>query len=160
MMVSSTQQSSRIRRRKQTTNGKANKRIRRRLTTPAFPVHPEGYDASAADALPSASSEKKLERTMANHPSSEKRNRQRVKRTQRNRAIKSAVRTQVKSVRATIGAGKKDEATTGLKEAASSVDRAASKGAIHKKAASRTKARLARALHKLSAAAAPSKAAS
>ncbi len=51
-MVSSTQQFERIRKRKQTTSGKRNKRERRRLGTPAFPVHPEGYNASAADAKP------------------------------------------------------------------------------------------------------------
>ena len=51
-MVSSTQQSSRIRRRKQTTNGKWNKRDRRRLGTPTFPVHQAGYDPKAADARP------------------------------------------------------------------------------------------------------------
>jgi hypothetical protein len=49
-MVSSTQQFERIRKRKMTTNGKRNKRERRRLGTPAFPVHIEGYDASAPDA--------------------------------------------------------------------------------------------------------------
>jgi hypothetical protein len=49
-MVSATQQSSRIRKRKSTTNGKANKRQRRAEGTPAFAVHPEGYDAKAADA--------------------------------------------------------------------------------------------------------------
>ena len=49
-MVSSTQQYDRIRKRKMTTNGKRNKRERRRLGTPAFAIHPEGYDASAADA--------------------------------------------------------------------------------------------------------------
>jgi hypothetical protein len=49
-MVSSSQQFERIRKRKQTTNGKRNKRDRRRLGTPAFPVHIEGYDAKAADA--------------------------------------------------------------------------------------------------------------
>jgi hypothetical protein len=53
-MVSATQQSSRIRRRKSTTNGKWNKRDRRRLGTPAFAVHPEGYDPKAADAKPAA----------------------------------------------------------------------------------------------------------
>lgn len=51
-MVSATQQSSRIRRRKQSTQGTANKRERRRFGTPAFPIHQEGYDASAADARP------------------------------------------------------------------------------------------------------------
>jgi hypothetical protein len=49
-MVSSTQQFERIRKRKMTTSGKRNKRERRRLGTPAFPVHVEGYDATAADA--------------------------------------------------------------------------------------------------------------
>jgi hypothetical protein len=49
-MVSSTQQFERIRKRKQTTNGKRNKRDRRRLGTPVFPVHLEGYDAKAPDA--------------------------------------------------------------------------------------------------------------
>lgn len=38
-MVSLTQKTSRIRRRKQTTNGKANKRERRARGTPAFPIH-------------------------------------------------------------------------------------------------------------------------
>ena len=51
-MVSSTQQFERIRKRKQTTSGKRNKRERRRLGTPAFPVHQDGYDAKAADAKP------------------------------------------------------------------------------------------------------------
>lgn len=49
-MVSSTQQFERIRKRKATTSGKRNKRERRALGTPAFPVHPEGYDMNAADA--------------------------------------------------------------------------------------------------------------
>jgi hypothetical protein len=49
-MVSSTQQFERIRKRKQTTSGKRNKRDRRRLGTPAFPIHPEGYSATAPDA--------------------------------------------------------------------------------------------------------------
>lgn len=51
-MVSSTQQSSRIRKRKSTTNGKTNKRERRANGTPAFSVHVEGYDAKAPDAKP------------------------------------------------------------------------------------------------------------
>jgi hypothetical protein len=49
-MVSSTQQYDRIRKRKMTTAGKRNKRDRRRIGTPVFPVHVEGYDAKAADA--------------------------------------------------------------------------------------------------------------
>jgi hypothetical protein len=53
-MVSSTQQFERIRKRKMTTNGKRNKRERRRLGTPAFPVHIEGYDVKAPDAKKTA----------------------------------------------------------------------------------------------------------
>jgi hypothetical protein len=49
-MVSSSQQFERIRKRKQTTSGKRNKRVRRALGTPTFPVHVEGYDPKAADA--------------------------------------------------------------------------------------------------------------
>ena len=40
-MVSLTQKTSRIRRRKQTTNGKVNKRVRRASGTPVVPVHVE-----------------------------------------------------------------------------------------------------------------------
>ena len=53
-MVSSSQQFERIRKRKATTNGKRNKRERRALGTPMFAIHPEGYDAKAADARPAA----------------------------------------------------------------------------------------------------------
>jgi hypothetical protein len=49
-MVSSSQQYERIRKRKMTTAGKRNKRDSRRLGTPAFPIHVEGYDAKAPDA--------------------------------------------------------------------------------------------------------------
>ncbi len=38
-MVSLTQQTERIRRRKKSTNGKANKRVRRLQGTPVFPIH-------------------------------------------------------------------------------------------------------------------------
>jgi hypothetical protein len=49
-MVSSSQQFERIRKRKMSTSGKRNKRDRRRLGTPVFPIHVEGYDAKAPDA--------------------------------------------------------------------------------------------------------------
>jgi hypothetical protein len=41
-MVSDTQKSERIRRRKRTTAGKKNKKARARAGTPKFPIHPEG----------------------------------------------------------------------------------------------------------------------
>jgi hypothetical protein len=51
-MVSATQQSERIRRRKSRTSGTRRKRHERAHGTPAFPIQPEGYDAKAADAKP------------------------------------------------------------------------------------------------------------
>jgi small subunit ribosomal protein S20 len=87
---------------------------------------------------------------VANHPSAEKRNRQRIKRTIRNRAIKSAVRTQVKSVREAIAAKDPKAAATALAEATVALDRAAGRGAVQRKAASRTVSRLASQVHKLS----------
>jgi len=49
-MVSLTQKTSRIRRRKQTTNGKVNKRERRAFGTPAFPVHQDAPVAATTAA--------------------------------------------------------------------------------------------------------------
>jgi small subunit ribosomal protein S20 len=89
---------------------------------------------------------------VANHPSAEKRNRQRIKRTLRNRAIKSEVRTHVKSVRAAIAAKDPKAAATALAAATVALDRAAGRGAVEKKAASRTVSRLATQVHKLGAA--------
>ena len=87
---------------------------------------------------------------MANHPSAEKRNRQRAKRTQRNRGIKSAVRTQVKTVREAIASKDPAAAAKALTEASVAIAKAASKGALPKKAASRKVSRLASAVHGLS----------
>ncbi len=84
---------------------------------------------------------------MANHPSAEKRNRQREKRTARNRGIKSAVRTQVKSVRTAIASKDPKAAKEALEQATVALSRAASKGAVPKKTASRKVSRLAKAVH-------------
>ncbi len=86
---------------------------------------------------------------MANHPSAEKRNRQRIKRTDRNRAISSAVRTLVKRVRTAIHAKDKAAADTALKAATVALDKAASKGVLHSKAVSRTISRLTSQVHRL-----------
>ena len=88
---------------------------------------------------------------MANHPSAEKRNRQRVKRTIRNRAIKNAVRTHIKTVRAAIVAKDKKAATEALAQATVAIDKAATKGALPKESASRKVSRLASQVHKLGA---------
>jgi small subunit ribosomal protein S20 len=86
---------------------------------------------------------------MANHASAEKRNRQRIRRTERNRSVKGAVRTLVKKARVTIGAsGKPADVLSAVADAIKAVDRAASKGVVHPKTAARTKSRLARAASK------------
>jgi hypothetical protein len=54
-MVSNTKQTKRIRARRNKGMGKRRKRRMRVTGTPAFPVHPAGYDPKAADALPIAS---------------------------------------------------------------------------------------------------------
>ena len=86
---------------------------------------------------------------MANHPSADKRNRQREKRTQRNRGIKSAVRTQIKTVRAAIASKDPAAAAKALTDASVAIAKAASKGALPKKTAARKVSRLASAVHGL-----------
>ncbi len=87
---------------------------------------------------------------MANHPSADKRNRQRIKRTLRNRTVKSEVRTEVKIVREAVAAKDVKAAQTALHTATVTLDKAASKGALNKKTASRRLSRLAKQVHKLS----------
>lgn len=84
---------------------------------------------------------------MANHPSAERRNRQRIRRTARNKAVKSAVRSELRKARELVAAKKLDDAGKATQSLVSSVDKAAQKGIIHPKAASRMKARLAKRLH-------------
>ncbi|APR99584.1 30S ribosomal protein S20 [Pajaroellobacter abortibovis] len=86
---------------------------------------------------------------MASHPSAEKRNRQRIKRTLHRRGIHSAVRTFVKRVRVALRGVDTAVAQVALKEAISKLGKAASKGIIHEKAASRTVARLSRQVSQL-----------
>jgi small subunit ribosomal protein S20 len=79
---------------------------------------------------------------MANIKSSEKANRQRIKRTARNVAQKTAMRTVIKRLRAAIGGKNAKEAQALLKTAVAAVDSAASKGVIKRGTASRTVSRL------------------
>jgi small subunit ribosomal protein S20 len=84
---------------------------------------------------------------MANHPSAAKRNRQRIKRTARNKNLRAAVRTAVKKARGAIETeGAKAKET--VEAATIALARAASAGVIHVNAASRTTARIRAALHK------------
>ena len=83
---------------------------------------------------------------MANSESAKKRIRQTEKRRDRNRAHRSELRTEVKKLRQAVAGGDADRARELLPATLSIVDRSAKKGAIHKNAAARTKARLTRAV--------------
>ena len=89
---------------------------------------------------------------MANHASAVKRNRQRLRRTARNRAAKASLRTELRKARGAVTT--KAATAAGLvKDAQAGLDRAAAKGVIPAKRASRLKGRLAAALHKAAKAA-------
>jgi small subunit ribosomal protein S20 len=79
---------------------------------------------------------------VANHASAKKRVRQTVKRTARNRQLRTHVRTCVKRVRAAIEAGDADAAKKALIEAVSRIDGAVAKGIYHRKTGSRYISRL------------------
>lgn len=87
---------------------------------------------------------------MANVASAEKRNRQRIKRRERNLQHLVPMRTRVKRARATLDkAGEAPEAVEPTVAAAiQQLAKAAQKGVIHKKTASRKISRLTKALNK------------
>ena len=91
---------------------------------------------------------------LANVASAEKRNRQRIKRRERNLQHLVPMRTRVKRARATLDkAGEAPEAVEPTVAAAiQQLAKAAQKGVIHKKTASRKISRLQRALNKMKAA--------
>ncbi|MGQ0504640.1 MAG: 30S ribosomal protein S20 [Myxococcaceae bacterium] len=82
---------------------------------------------------------------MANTKSAQKRNRQAQKRRARNVAVRSQVRSAVKKAREAITSKDPQKAQEALRAAASSISKAASKGVLHARAASRRIARLAKA---------------
>ena len=85
-----------------------------------------------------------LEIHLANHKSALKRARQSLRRNKRNTHIKSTMRTHVKNFRSAVEAGNTEEATTKLRIAESAIRRAASKGVIPARRASRSVSRLAK----------------
>ena len=80
---------------------------------------------------------------MANHKSAEKRNRQNVKRSLRNRSIRSSMRTVISEFRSAVknGSEKKEEI---FKKTVSIISKTASKGVLHKRTAARKISRLAK----------------
>ena len=84
---------------------------------------------------------------MARHKSAQKRARQDVKRRERNRTIRSRTRGVVKTLRSEFEAGAAGVAEK-LREAESALRRAATKGVIPKRRASRQVSRLAKAANR------------
>lgn len=88
---------------------------------------------------------------MANLKSAIKRVRVNEERRERNKAIKSRMRNQIKAVEALIEANDAENAKTAYQTAARTIDKAVQKGVIHKNNGNRNKARLAKKLRKVTA---------
>jgi len=81
---------------------------------------------------------------VANHKQAEKRNRQNKVRNARNTHIRSTMRSFVKKLRIAIAEGDMEAAQGILEKAVPYIDKAATKGVIHKATASRKIGRLAK----------------
>ena len=80
---------------------------------------------------------------MANHKSALKRHRQSLKRRARNVAVKSSLKTTIKKVREAIAEKDAGKAQELLVQTTKALDKAASKGVIHKNNAARRISRIA-----------------
>ena len=83
---------------------------------------------------------------MANIKSQIKRNKTNERRRQRNVAVKSALKTSVRRFRSAADAGDAEAAATALATASKALDKAASKGIIHKNQAANRKSGMAQRL--------------
>jgi small subunit ribosomal protein S20 len=86
---------------------------------------------------------------MATHKSALKRNKQSKEKRLRNRNVKSNLKTTLKSVSAAVEEKDQKKAQEAFSKAAPVINKAASKGVIHKKTAARKISRLARAVNTL-----------
>lgn len=110
------------------------------MTLPVWPAIPAvGFRPDAVAGMMSGRSTPE-DLHVANIKSQIKRNRQNEKRRERNKATKSELKTRIKNVAA---AG--DDGGEALRLAVKRIDKAATKGVIHKNAAARRKSRLMRA---------------
>lgn len=83
---------------------------------------------------------------MANIKSQIKRNRQNLKRSQRNRSVRSEINTRTRTALEAIDADAPD-ASEAVRLAVKRIDKAAEKGVLHKNTAARNKSRLVRRLN-------------
>ena len=79
---------------------------------------------------------------MASHASALKAHRQSLKNREHNRQFRSRLRTALKNVWTAIDGNDKGAAKSALRDVVALIDKLASKGVIHKNAASRYKSRL------------------
>lgn len=85
---------------------------------------------------------------MASHKSAWKRHLQSEKRRERNRQVKSALKTQVKKARDEIASGKGSPVAGEVKSAVQAIAQAKSKGVLHARTAARRMSRLMKAAAK------------
>ncbi len=86
---------------------------------------------------------------MANIKSQIKRNKTNEVRRQRNQSVRSALRTAIRNFRESVASGDKDKAAELLVSTSRQLDKAASKGVIHKNQAANKKSAMATAVNKL-----------
>jgi len=88
---------------------------------------------------------------MANIKSQIKRNKQNEKAHERNKAVRTSLKTSTKKVHSAVADGDAETAQKLALEASKALDKAASKGIVHKKTAARRKSRLIRAANTVAA---------
>jgi small subunit ribosomal protein S20 len=88
---------------------------------------------------------------VANIKSQIKRNRQNEKRRLRNKSVKSALKTSVRKFNEVATTGDAEQASALLREASRKLDKAVSKGVIHKNQAANRKSAIAKRLSSLAA---------
>jgi len=81
---------------------------------------------------------------VANIKSQIKRNRTNKKAQERNKSVKSELKTAIRATREAVVAGDKDKATAALRIASKKIDKAASKGVIHQNQAANRKSSIAK----------------
>jgi small subunit ribosomal protein S20 len=86
---------------------------------------------------------------MAHHKSAEKRIRQTPKRTLRNRARASQIKTEVKKVEIALASGNKADAEAALRAAQPAMQRGVTKGVLHRNTVARKISRLTKRLKAL-----------
>jgi len=79
---------------------------------------------------------------MANHFSALKRARQTEKRTARNRANRSRLRTAIRRFREALASGNRESAQQAFRSVTAAIDKSIQKGVLHENTASRYKSRL------------------